>query len=233
VDERTFFPNVWFAWAFLGLVASLTGIAAWTDTKRAKIPNWLTVSMLGVGVIVNGIRGGWLGSEGRPLWLWPTGTWWLGVCDGLTLSLIGAAVAFVLMFVLWIMGTCGGGDVKLMTAIGSWLGLGGFLFVWLATAIGLMVWVFFRVIGGGLSPRRIRSRLSKLDADRRNLNAGRSIEARRPLRMTYSLPLLISLLVVLLYVYRYELQIAAPRVVSSPMSNQSGFAHEDAQRMGA
>ncbi|MEJ5277078.1 MAG: prepilin peptidase, partial [Thermogemmata sp.] len=66
--ERTFFPNVWFAWVFLGVLFGLTGIAAWTDTKRAKIPNVLTVAMLVLGLIANAVRGGWQGVWGRPLW---------------------------------------------------------------------------------------------------------------------------------------------------------------------
>jgi len=228
--ERTFFPNVWFAWVFLGVLFGLTGIAAWTDTKRAKIPNVLTVAMLVLGLIANAVRGGWQGAEGRPLWVWETGTVWLGILDGLTLALVGAVVAFVLMFILWVMGTCGGGDVKLMTAIGAWLGLSGFLFVWLATAIVLLVWVFFRVMGSGFSPRRIKATMAKLDADRRAMNEGKAIPASRPMRMTYSLPLLVSLVAVLLYVYRWELQIVGSRGVS-PATPQTGWvAHDEVER---
>jgi Flp pilus assembly protein protease CpaA len=224
--ERTFFPNIWFAWVFLGVLVGLTGIAAWTDTKRAKIPNVLTVTMLVLGLIANAVRGGWLGGLGRPLWVWETGVVWLGILDGLTLALVGATVAFVLMFILWIMGTCGGGDVKLMTAIGAWLGLSGFLFVWLATAIVLLVWVFFRVMASGLSPRRIKATMARLDADRRAMNEGKTVQAARPMRMTYSLPLLISLVAVLLYVYRWELQIAGTREVSPPTPQTGWIAHE-------
>lgn len=228
--ERTFFPNIWFAWAFLGVLWGLTSIAAWTDTKRAKIPNVLTVAMLGLGILANAVRGGWQGAWGRPLWVWETGTVWLGILDGLTLALVGATTAFVLMFILWIMGTCGGGDVKLMTAIGGWLGLSGFLFVWLATAVVLLIWVFFRVVGSGLSPRRIKATMAKLDADRRAMNEGKAIQASRQMRMTYSLPLLISLVAVLLYVYRGELQITQPRRVSTEIPHTGWIAHEDDER---
>ncbi|MCS7270380.1 MAG: prepilin peptidase [Gemmataceae bacterium] len=232
--EKTFFPNEWFAWVFLGVLFGLTGIAAWTDTRRARIPNLLTVSMLLIGMILNAVRGGWLGAEGRPLWLWQTGSVWLGILDGLTLSLIGAVLAFALMFVLWIMGTCGGGDVKLMTAIGGWLGLGGFLFVWLATALVLLVWVFFRVLSSGLSPQRIKTTMARLDADRKAYNQGREIQPNRKLRMTYSLPLLISLVAVLLYVYRFELRIAAPRTASSvSVHSTEWIAHVDMPWKGA
>ena len=39
------------------------------------------------------------------------------------------------MFVLWIVGGGGGGDVKLMAAIGAWLGLRGTLTVFLASVV--------------------------------------------------------------------------------------------------
>ena len=45
-----------------------------------------------------------------------------GLLDGLLFTLAGVAVAFVLMFVLWILGVCGGGDVKLYAAVGAWVG---------------------------------------------------------------------------------------------------------------
>ncbi len=68
-------------------------------------------------------RGAYLGAVGLPTWiLGGDGGVSLGLLDGLLFSLSGVAVAFALMFALWIFGVAGGGDLKLYAAIGAWLG---------------------------------------------------------------------------------------------------------------
>jgi prepilin peptidase CpaA len=51
----------------------------------------------------------------------------------------GFAAGFVLMFVLYAVGALGGGDVKLVAAVGTWLGPLGTLNVFVASAIVGMI----------------------------------------------------------------------------------------------
>src|SRR5205807_6900 len=146
-----FFPDPVFGWLFCLTLFSLTCVAAWTDTRRAIIPNRLTLLILGLGLVANVARCGWLGAENRPLWLLESGSVWLGILDGLLFGLIGFAVAFAAMFVIWIFGACGGGDVKLLGAIGAWVGIYVFPFIWLASVGVLFVWMAARILSGGLT----------------------------------------------------------------------------------
>lgn len=206
--QRVFFPDVGFAWAFCVGLVLLIGVAAWTDTTRAKIPNRLVLVILALGMVMNGIRAGWLAADGKPLWWLESGAAWRGVIDGLLYSLLGFVVAFVVMFVIWIMGSCGGGDVKLMAAVSAWVGLSGFLFLWLGSVIVLFFWVAAKVLSGGMSPRGIKRTLSKVDAGRKAHDQGKEqVVKKGKLRVTFSLPLLITTVCVLLWVYRYELEL--------------------------
>lgn len=86
---------------FVG-VLSLTLIAAYTDTRSRRIPNWLTVPFFFAGWVYQ------LAFHGLP-----------GLGDGALAFL----VAFGTFFVLWMVGGGGGGDVKLMGALAVWMGL--------------------------------------------------------------------------------------------------------------
>ncbi len=46
----------------------------------------------------------------------------MGALDGFLFALVGSLVGFAFFAILFALGTCGGGDVKLFTAIGAWLG---------------------------------------------------------------------------------------------------------------
>lgn len=82
-----------------GVVYLAAIIAAVTDVRTGKVPNWLTVPALLVGL---GLNVGFLG---------------LG---GLKASLIGTAIGISIWFIMPIIGTpLGGGDVKLLAAIGA------------------------------------------------------------------------------------------------------------------
>ncbi len=93
------------------LVAVYTLIAAVVDYRSKKIPNWLTVPTAVLGLLFNSFAPHGIG----PLW-----------------ALAGFAVGFVLLLLPWILGGGGMGDVKMLAALGAWLGP-----VWILWAFGL------------------------------------------------------------------------------------------------
>ncbi len=86
------------------LVISLVFVAATTDLKTGRIPNWLTLPALLLGIV------------------------WQAVADGMTgaaLSLLGALCCGVVPWLMHRMTkgqAIGGGDIKLFAALGAWLG---------------------------------------------------------------------------------------------------------------
>src|ERR1035438_2577836 len=79
--------------------------AAVYDMRYRRIPNWLNVTGVVLGLAMNA----WLINDGRP---WP----------GLIFSLKGLGMAFGVYLVLYALHAMGAGDVKLMTAVGAMVG---------------------------------------------------------------------------------------------------------------
>ena len=89
--------------AMLAGAVLLSLIAGWTDLRSRRIPNWLTVPGLAVGVALNTFFGGWL---------------------GLKASLLGSLVGFGLLLPFWLLRSLGGGDLKFAVALGAYFGPG-------------------------------------------------------------------------------------------------------------
>jgi len=87
---------------FAVFVGTFSLAAVWCDTRTRKIPNALTLPMFALGWVYQG--------------------WFFGL-DGLLSAALAFAVGFGTLFLLWLMGSGGGGDVKLMGALAVWLGL--------------------------------------------------------------------------------------------------------------
>lgn len=83
------------------LLIPATLYASWIDYAEHRVPNWLTGSLALAGLVVQGIFGGW---------------------TAVGIGALGLLVGFALLIVPWLMHGMGAGDVKLMAAIGAWLG---------------------------------------------------------------------------------------------------------------
>jgi prepilin peptidase CpaA len=75
--------------------------AGWTDLRSRRIPNWLTVPGLAIGIAVNTVLGGW---------------------SGLKASLLGAALGLGLLLPFVLLRALGAGDWKLAGALGAFTG---------------------------------------------------------------------------------------------------------------
>lgn len=89
-------------------------IAAWTDWRSRRIPNWLTVSGLVVGVVMSTLLAGWL---------------------GLKTSLEGAGLGLALLLPFVLLRSLGAGDWKFAIALGSFSGP--------SLLVDLLIWSIF------------------------------------------------------------------------------------------
>lgn len=99
-------------------VVIYTLTAIYTDSMFRKIPNKITVPMAILGLIYQCIFNGW----------------W-GLADGI----LGFAIGFGIILLLWITAGGGAGDVKLMGGLSVWLGWWNTLLTLIATNI----WIIF------------------------------------------------------------------------------------------
>jgi prepilin peptidase CpaA len=210
-----FFPDPAFGWAFYTVVVGLMAVALYNDLTRAVVPKTVTLTTLGLGLLFNVVRGALQGAEGCSLWVLPEGNAWLGAADALVFAVGGAVVGFLMFFVLWIVRGCGGGDVKLMTAVGAWVGPVLVIYVVIGSALVLLAVVLLRVVWrvlvGGWSPSAMRRRMEQLRKSPRDARKG----ARKVggyVRMTYALPVAVATSLILLWVCRVDLRLAEPVV---------------------
>lgn len=201
--DKPFFPDPVFAWSFFVAIAVLTAIAAYIDTRKAIVPKWLTIGMLIAGFPVNMVRAALLASQNKPLWLLDTGSVGLGVLDGFLFSLCGFVLAFGLFVGMWMLGLCGGGDVKLFAALGAWFGLLGILYLFLLSVAALWCWVFAVLVSRGGSLKKMRK------ANIVNTKKGKKTDAEKvadkPLRVTYSTPIAVAAIILMLLLFRPDL----------------------------
>jgi prepilin peptidase CpaA len=81
----------------------LAVVAGWTDFRSRRIPNWLTVPGLAIGVAINVAAAGWA---------------------GLRASLLGAGLGLLLLLPFVLLRSLGAGDWKLAGALGAFVGAG-------------------------------------------------------------------------------------------------------------
>lgn len=122
--------------------------AAWLDVATRRIPNRLTYPAILIGVLVNSLLPTVLDSLGfQVAVIWSGAT---GFQDGL----LGLAICGLVGIISFIARGLGGGDVKLVAALGAMLGLGAVVGVLInalliAGLIGILNWA----VRGTLVPR--------------------------------------------------------------------------------
>src|SRR5271166_2498527 len=116
-------PRVFAIWIFAMLMAIVAGVLDW---RYRRIPNWLTVSGLAAGVVINTI-----------LYRWP----------GLKAAVLGILLGLGLLLPFVLLRSLGAGDWKLAGALGACLGPRQLLSVLMGTilvagvmALGMVIW---------------------------------------------------------------------------------------------
>jgi prepilin peptidase CpaA len=90
----------------LGLAVLIALLAGWTDWRSRRIPNWLTVPGLLIGLTVNTVAGGWV---------------------GLKVALLGVGLGLLVLLPFVLVRSLGAGDWKLAGALGAFVGPGALL----------------------------------------------------------------------------------------------------------
>jgi len=106
-------------WPSVGVLLT----AAITDLSTRRIPNWLSLPFLAVGIVIQWASGGW---------------------GGLGRSFAGISLALLLFGLPCCLRLMGMGDLKLALGVGAWIGAGQFLFAFLVASIvaGVMAALF-------------------------------------------------------------------------------------------
>jgi prepilin peptidase CpaA len=126
-------------YVFAMLVAGFMALCAVTDYRTKRIPNWLTVPAAILGLVFSSLAPGGI---------------------GLAMSLAGFAVGLALLLLPWLLGGGGMGDVKMLAALGTWLGPVGILVAFglgsVLAAFGMIAVLTASMLSQGFSSTRKR-----------------------------------------------------------------------------
>lgn len=165
----------------LCILAAVLVLVTYTEIQSARIPNWITLPALALAFSVS----------------------FIGIGIPLVSSLLGFAAGFGFLFVFYLFGGMGGGDVKLMGAVGALLGFPGVLpvlmytaFIGGAMAVVALIWhgrlrAGLRDSVGMFFTAKERHTLEEADA----AAEAAAPEAPRPLTIPYGLAIVAGCLV--------------------------------------
>jgi prepilin peptidase CpaA len=156
------------------VAAAFTAAAAIWDLRTRRIPNTLTLPVFFAGWVFQAVDRGWAG---------------LGDAG------LGFLLGFGILFVLWIVGGGGGGDVKLMGALSVWLGFRLTLLVMVASTLLVLMITFGIVIWSFLNRGLMRSRQKYLATgkDKQAAAVPETLEQKRERRLLpYAVPVALA-----------------------------------------
>ncbi len=167
-------------------VTLFTAACAFTDFTMKRIPNKLTLPMFFAG------------------WIYQL---YMSITDGwhhFGSAILGFAVGFGLLFVLWMVGGGGGGDVKLMGALSVWLGFTLTLQLLIVSTILVLIGttgvVFWNVWKSGARKTREKyvAKGNPLGRDLNKMETIEDVQAKQSRRvMTYAGPVALATWLVL------------------------------------
>lgn len=130
-------------WLQFGLLAVVLAVAAYTDLRTGKVYNWLTYPAMLLGLGLAGFGGWMLASD--PAYHGPAEG---GFRAAMTASSVGLFAGLIPFGIIFLAGALGGGDAKLMGAVGaitaSWQAVLGTAVYALILAFLLAVVLMFR-----------------------------------------------------------------------------------------
>jgi len=161
---------------FVVAVVGFTLLTTIWDFKYYRIPNQFTLPMFFAGWIYQGV---------------------FEQLSGLGTGALGFLVGFGVLFLLWMIGSAGGGDVKLMGALSVWMGFNWSIYILIVSTVVVIFITFGVVLSNVISvgPKRMKK---KLLATGKPTKAGEkrkpeTIEQKKQRRiMAYGLPIAIA-----------------------------------------
>ncbi len=168
----------WLMNVFQLVAVGVAVVACATDVASRRIPNLLTVPAIAVGLTAHAMPGG----------------------HGLAAAFIGLLVGLAVFFPFFALGGMGGGDVKLMAALGTWVGWSAIVWTGLYGAVAGGVLAVAVALASGY----LRQALSNIGGlllfwsaqGIRPMPALTLAEGRGP-RLPYAFPILVGLVAAL------------------------------------
>jgi len=135
---------------FVLAIVLYTATVAVTDIRSRRIPNGLTVVTALLGFVYHG-----LAAQG----------------DGLLTALAGFTVGFGLLLLPWFLGVLGMGDIKLLAALGTWLGPTNILIAFAASILLAGLFAVVPLIWASVRRRTGDASQQTIDGGQRTLRA--------------------------------------------------------------
>ncbi len=163
----------------LAVLVPAAVLASWYDYRSHRIPNWLNAAIAAAGLTAQAAFGGW---------------------DGFVHGMAGLGVGLGCLVVLWAMKGMGAGDVKLMAAVGTWLGprmVGYALVAGILTGGVIALAMIARRKSWSLCMANLSMAAARAGGGLGNDAGSRPSLASSPTAMPYAIPLMLGTLMVL------------------------------------